>query len=82
MEQMISLLRGGRHVAFSSLFTPESHRGEVIVTFLALLELLRLRQISLYQNDAFHEIIIMPAEGAQQERIQPPVIGGGEHVGF
>jgi chromatin segregation and condensation protein Rec8/ScpA/Scc1 (kleisin family) len=52
----------------------------VIVTFLALLELLRLRQIVLQQNDAFHEILIMPVENYSQERFQPPVIGGGEHV--
>ncbi len=80
MELIISLTKEGRHVAFSSLFNPESHRGEVIVTFLALLELLRLRQISLQQNDAFHEILILPVESGAQERFQPPLIGGGEHV--
>ncbi len=80
MELIISLTKAGTHVAFSSLFSPESHRGEVIVTFLALLELLRLRQIVLQQNDAFHEILIMPVEGHSSERSQAPVIGGGEHV--
>ena len=80
MEAILSMTRAGRHVAFSSLFSPESHRGEVIVTFLALLELLRLRQILLQQNDAFHEILIMPAAETGHERTPPPVIGGGEHV--
>ncbi len=80
MESILSMTRAGRHVAFSTLFSPESHRGEVIVTFLALLELLRLRQISLQQNDAFHEILIMPAEDGLSEQLQAPVIGGSEHV--
>jgi segregation and condensation protein A len=80
MELIIALTKDGKHIAFSSLFNLESHRGEVIVTFLALLELLRLRQIVLQQNDAFHEILIMPVENYSQERFQPPVIGGGEHV--
>ena len=80
MEAILSLTKAGRHIAFSTLFNPESNRGEVIVTFLALLELLRLRQIALQQNDAFHEILIMPAENIPQERLQPPVIGGSEHV--
>jgi segregation and condensation protein A len=80
MEMILAITRAGRHVTFSSLFSPESHRGEVIVTFLALLELLRLRQIALQQNDVFHEILIMPAPESSQEPAQAPVIGGGEHV--
>ncbi|MEI7898875.1 MAG: segregation/condensation protein A [bacterium] len=80
MEAIIALTQAGNRVAFSSLFNPESHRAEVIVTFLALLELLRLRQISLHQNAAFHEILILPVEDYSGELLQPPVIGGGEHV--
>lgn len=80
MELIISMTRAGQHVAFSTLFNAESNRGEVIVTFLALLELLRLRQIALQQNDVFHEILILPVEGAAHEPLQPPVIGGGEYV--
>ena len=48
-------------ISFSSLFTARSPRGEVIVTFLALLELLRQHRVIIYQNAAFHEITI-PAE--------------------
>jgi len=79
MEMIDSMTRTGQHVAFSTLFNPESPRGEVIVTFLALLELLRLHHIILQQNDLFHEILIMPAVGAGAAQLQPPVIGGGEH---
>lgn len=80
MEHIISLTRTGDRVAFSKLFNPESHRGEVIVTFLALLELLRLRQITLHQNQAFHEILILPVADLSEDLTQPAVIGGGEHA--
>lgn len=80
MEAILEMVQAGHRMAFSSLFNTESLRAEVIVTFLALLELLRLRQISLHQNAAFHEILIMPVEDFSGELPQPPVIGGGEHV--
>ncbi len=81
MESIIALTRQRQEVAFSRLFRPESARGEVIVTFLALLELLRLRQIALRQQAAFHEIIITAVpEDASDGALPPPVIGGGEHV--
>jgi segregation and condensation protein A len=79
MEAIIAMTRAGNRVAFSSLFNPESNRAEVIVTFLALLELLRLRQIALHQNAVFHEILILPVEDGSGDMLQPPVIGGGEH---
>ena len=37
-------------------------RGEIIVTFLAVLELLRQHRIIVYQNAAFHEITILPSK--------------------
>lgn len=48
-------------VRFLALFDTLSPRGEIIITFLALLELLRLRQITALQNQAFHDIVILPA---------------------
>jgi segregation and condensation protein A len=80
MEAISAMVRTGQRIAFSRLFSPESHRGEVIVTFLALLELLRLRQIAVFQNAAFHEILIVPVEEAAAAPSPAPVIGGGEHV--
>ncbi len=67
MEYIQSLTSRNQHVRFSRLFNPESHRNEIIVTFLALLELLRLRQIILHQNAAFHEILIMSIDGEHPE---------------
>lgn len=45
-------------VAFSALFTEKKTKEEVVVTFLALLELLKLKQIVIMQNALFDEIQI------------------------
>lgn len=61
MDFVMSKTREEGRVAFFSLFTPESPRGEVITTFLAILELLRQHRILVFQNAAFHEITILPS---------------------
>jgi segregation and condensation protein A len=45
---------------FSELFSQASSRSEVVTTFLALLELIRLRQVTAQQAGAFGEIEIHP----------------------
>jgi len=81
MEDILSHTRRQGAVGFSKLFQADSPRGEIIVTFLALLELLRLRQVTIRQSAAFHEITILPvAESVPETLLAPPVIGGGEHV--
>ncbi len=81
-EILRTTARSGK-VAFSSLFSPQSPRGEIIVTFLALLELLRLRQVSASQDAAFGEIVIAqyPDPDAPPGTPEPrPVVGGADHV--
>jgi segregation and condensation protein A len=48
----------GRPVAFSDLFAGAASRVEIVVTFLALLELVRLKSLRVVQSDAFEEILI------------------------
>ncbi len=45
--------------AFSRLFDGTASRGEVVVTFLALLELIRLKQLRILQSAPFAEIEII-----------------------
>jgi hypothetical protein len=47
---------------FSELFEGATSRTEVVVTFLAMLELIRLKQIICVQPDHFAEIEIIKAE--------------------
>jgi len=46
----------GSRVEFAEVFSPEAGRGEVIVTFLALLELIRLKVVRAVQHDRFGPI--------------------------
>ena len=62
MDYVLERVRNDGQVSFLSLFNPETApKGEIIVTFLALLELLRQHRVIIYQNAAFHEITIMPS---------------------
>jgi segregation and condensation protein A len=49
---------------FSELFADATSRSEVVVTFLALLELIRLKQLAAVQREAFGDIEICRAEAA------------------
>ena len=51
-------------VAFFDLFSPKPTRSEIISVFLALLELIRLNHATVYQQELFSDIVIMPALGA------------------
>ena len=62
MDMILERSRAEGQISFSTLFTERSPRGEVIVTFLALLELLRQHRVIVYQNDAFHEITVLPSK--------------------
>ncbi len=62
MDYILERSRADGQLSFSTLFTAHSPRGEVIVTFLALLELLRQHRVIVYQNDAFHEITVLPSK--------------------
>jgi len=52
---------------FGSLFAPECGREEVIVTFLALLELIRLRVLSARQRERFGPIVLQLAVETVEE---------------
>lgn len=69
MELVLKRTRSEGQVSFLSLFDPQtSPKGEIIVTFLALLELLRQHRVIIYQNAAFHEITILPSKEEPDEK--------------
>lgn len=61
MDYVLERTRGEGQVSFVSLFPEDAPKGEIIVTFLAILELLRQHRVIVYQNAAFHEITILPS---------------------
>ena len=62
IEQLMTLLRDRPALKFSELFQEAVSRSEVVVTFLALLELIRLKQIMVMQSEPFSEIDIARVE--------------------
>jgi segregation and condensation protein A len=62
MDLVLDRARKEGQVSFVTLFPADAPKGEIIVTFLALLELLRQHRVIVYQNAAFHEITILPSK--------------------
>src|ERR1044072_7499910 len=61
IEAILERIASGTGFRFSDLFSSAASRIEVIVTFLALLELIRLKQVRALQKNVFEEIEITAA---------------------
>jgi segregation and condensation protein A len=61
IEHLAALIRERVTLRFSELFADATSRSEVVVTFLALLELIRLKQLLVTQAAHFGEIDIQRA---------------------
>ena len=68
MDLIVSRTRADGQISFTTLFAESAPRGEIIVTFLALLELLRQHRVIVYQNAAFHEITILPSKELPEDQ--------------
>ena len=60
MGQVIEMMRGRESITFTELFAGVTERIEVVTTFLALLELVRLQMARVYQAELRGTIRIMP----------------------
>ncbi|GAA4709429.1 segregation/condensation protein A [Brevibacillus fulvus] len=59
MREIREMLRaGGGMVRFSQLFAVSASRTEIVTTFLALLELMKAKQVTCIQNQLFQDILI------------------------
>jgi segregation and condensation protein A len=69
IHDQIGLIRrvtaGSQGVSFQSLLLRAHHRMEIIVTLLAVLELIKRRQIEVTQDQPFGDIMIAPVPGAE-----------------
>ncbi|MCL2702098.1 MAG: segregation/condensation protein A [Defluviitaleaceae bacterium] len=63
MAHITEKLRRGGRISFYALFDCSSTRGERVVTFLALLELIRQRRVAIIQDGLFNDIF---CEGINQ----------------
>lgn len=61
MTAILGHLEGRESVTFLSLFESEGHRLVAIVTFLALLELIRIKVVRVFQTETFGAILVTRA---------------------
>ncbi len=59
IEEILYTLRDRSEMIFSELFANAGSRAEVVVTFLALLELIRMKRLKVQQTEAFGEIQVI-----------------------
>ena len=59
IEEILYTLRERSEMVFSDLFAKAGSRVEVVVTFLALLELIRMKRLKVQQVEAFGEIQVI-----------------------
>jgi segregation and condensation protein A len=66
MALLLDTLRNTSRVLFESLFAGVKTRIEIIVTFLAMLELVKVRAIRIFQEQPGDEIVIEAAAGMDE----------------
>jgi segregation and condensation protein A len=66
MSSVLSKVAATHFTSFSELFTPEEGRMGVVVTFLAILELVKESLLELTQSEAFAQIHVKAASRAEQ----------------
>jgi segregation and condensation protein A len=78
MSEVLAVLRDTWSLFFSSLTGPERRRPEIVVSLLAVLELVRLGRIRAQQTELFGEIVIEragPDTGAELGDVSRPAEG-------
>lgn len=66
MALLLDILRHRSRVSFEALFDEAKSRMEIIVTFLAMLELVKVRAIRVFQDEPGGDIAIEPAAGMDE----------------
>jgi len=65
MDKLRTQARAGASISFESLLSPSSTRVEIAVTLLAVLEMIKRREVMAIQESMFGPILIVPADGDQ-----------------
>lgn len=58
IENIKERLKHEETIEFEDLFSKDANRKEIIVIFLSLLELIKMEDVTIYQEDSFSEILI------------------------
>jgi segregation and condensation protein A len=79
IAEVLELMADGREIAFEELFRDSREIADVVITFLALLELMRLRLVRVWQADAYGTIHLVTAP-AGSEGLEPQLFGAATAV--
>jgi segregation and condensation protein A len=71
IQHLMRALAENARMKFSDLFAGASNRSEVVATFLALLELIRLKHLAAVQDEPFGEILVCRVEQPPPEPTAP-----------
>jgi segregation and condensation protein A len=69
--ELLDMIKEGASIEFLELFAAEETKPGMIVTFLALLELIRLKQVKVYQRGLFGPIRVFRPVGPEAGAPQP-----------
>jgi segregation and condensation protein A len=58
IDEVLQRLSAGKPLSFAALFTPPHHRGRLVGLFLAVLELIKQRQVTAEQPEPFTDIVL------------------------
>ncbi len=65
MDELLVLVREGESLDFLELFAQQATKADMILTFLALLELIRLKRVKVYQRGLFGAIRVFRPVGPE-----------------
>jgi segregation and condensation protein A len=74
MGELLALLREGESLEFLELFAAQETKAAMILTFLALLELIRLKQVKVYQRGMFGPIRVFRPVGPAEPGAPSPTV--------
>lgn len=81
IEHILSRVSDTEEIAFEELFADDMRRMVLIVTFMALLELVKMDQLSFRQESTFGSIYVSRQSTQTAERVDVPEGTGGEENG-
>jgi segregation and condensation protein A len=73
MQELVAMIREGESLEFLELFAALDTKAEMITTFLALLELVRLKRVRVYQRGMFGPIRVFRPVGPVEDGTPVPV---------
>ena len=71
VAQLREMTRQQKKISFTELLRKAQGKPEMIVTFLGLLEMIRLKEILIVQDRVFGEILILSTDGQQIQAMEP-----------